>query len=158
MTGANKSKGKAKKRMGKILTRPRRKSVSPWQIWHFRVRERVCAGELRVFIATKRKVGRREMGILGKLLSSVSLVSIWCLVIVEPGKVQREQDHLGKSSFYCICTFGFHFWRHATLFQFRDHFDNFSTENAWKVRNEHSEQLTANNRGHNYQLQGQFLI
>ncbi|KAK9308136.1 hypothetical protein QLX08_001646 [Tetragonisca angustula] len=34
------------------------------------------------------------MGILGKLLSSVSLVSIWCLLIVEPGKVQREQDHL----------------------------------------------------------------
>ncbi|XP_076751355.1 uncharacterized protein LOC143423722 isoform X1 [Xylocopa sonorina] len=34
------------------------------------------------------------MGILGKLLSSVSLVSIWCLLIVEPGKVQKEQDHL----------------------------------------------------------------
>ncbi|XP_043578435.1 uncharacterized protein LOC122565710 isoform X2 [Bombus pyrosoma] len=40
------------------------------------------------------------MGILGKLLSSVSLVSIWCLLIVEPGKVQREQDHLGTLKTY----------------------------------------------------------
>lgn len=48
------------------------------------------------------------MGILGKLLSSVSLVSIWCLLIVEPGKVQREQDHLGKSSLYCILALRFH--------------------------------------------------
>ncbi|XP_015430090.1 PREDICTED: protein eva-1 homolog C-like, partial [Dufourea novaeangliae] len=38
------------------------------------------------------------MGILGKLLPSVSLVSIWCLLIVEPGQVQREQDHLALLS------------------------------------------------------------
>lgn len=42
------------------------------------------------------------MGILGKLLPPWFLVSIWCLVIVEPGQVRKEQDHLGKSSFYCI--------------------------------------------------------
>ncbi|XP_034172438.1 uncharacterized protein LOC117600737 isoform X4 [Osmia lignaria lignaria] len=38
------------------------------------------------------------MGILGKLLSSVCLVSIWCLLIVEPIQIQGEQDHLALLS------------------------------------------------------------
>lgn len=94
--------------MGEILTRQRRKST--WLIWHFRVRGRVCARRGPCFHRFETEAsGRREMGILGKLLSSVSLVSIWCLLIVEPGKVQREQDHLGKkSSLYCIFAPRFH--------------------------------------------------
>lgn len=69
-------------------------------------RSRVCSPCFHRF--ETEASGRREMGILGKLLSSVSLVSIWCLLIVEPGKVQREQDHLGKSSLYCNFALRFH--------------------------------------------------
>lgn len=150
--GCRKIKEKKRKRMEKILTRPRRKSVSSWLIWHFRVRARVCACEVRVFIASKRKLGRREMGILGKLLSSVSLVSIWCLLIVEPGKVQREQDHLGKSPSYCICAFGFR--ADVTRFHFRSAVtvSCFLTpdEIFWKIDNKVSAWLILNDETRNY--------
>lgn len=78
-------------------------------------RSRVCSPCFHRF--ETEASGRREMGILGKLLSSVSLVSIWCLLIVEPGKVQREQDHLGKSSLYC--NFALRFTRRTTSFPLR---------------------------------------